>query len=130
MATRVHRSLQGAWLRWPTVLLCCVLSLTAPRDLTSLAQWLDGSLWMPAAAPIFVEDEEPIDDEEYLLRCGCPGDSLRLDRKHAQPQSLLVFDTFETPAWVHLHHPTPPLLACRPGCEHAFRNGCGSYLRC
>jgi hypothetical protein len=120
----------GGWFRYPAIVLCCVLSVTAPCDLTSVGQWLDGSLNSAAVGLGFAEVVESIDESEHLLRVAGPGDSYRLERRSATAQPLAFLPRDEHSLWVPPLNQPADLSAHRPGCEHAFRNGCGSYLLC
>jgi hypothetical protein len=124
----LSRSLPLPWLRQPAVLLCCLLSVAAPFSESALMEVIEGHPSSPSAVPQLAEAEEPIDDEEDLLRSAGLREGRRSERKHALPQPLLPF--VAAPVGWPDPAPTSDHPLRRAGSEHAFRNGFGSPLLC
>ena len=116
------------WHRCLTVMLGCVVSLTAPFDLDTVIQVLDGQV--QAALPLVIYGiPDDNDDEDNLVRPTPPQyrrdvrKQLRLCGTHPPPQTPFLAR--------HLPRSrSAPRLVLRPGGEHALRNGCGTPLLC
>jgi hypothetical protein len=122
------RPLKATWNRWLAVLVCCVVSLTTPFDLDTVAQVLDGSL--SASVPSWTLTSDDSDDSDDLVRPGRAPECHRDVRK--QPR-VAGASALPRPGRVLRCRPwTQPQgrLTTRPGGEHAFRNGCGTPLLC
>src|SRR4051812_50010508 len=109
---------------WPAVLLCCLLSVSAPLAESTIVPLFD-----PTAAPVtglcIAEQDDQIEDEDDLYSARGVNASLRLERRQAGP---LLFISDAIPADPRL----TPFSARRAaadrvgaGCEHASRNGHG-----
>jgi hypothetical protein len=126
-AARLANSRRPGWL---SVLLCCLLSLTGPFNLSTVYQVLDSTLSAPNPAGPCIEAQDIDDDEEDLLQPVSAADGRRFERKQAAPvgASLTL-----CPAFSARKAPRTRLsrsLGQRSGSEHAFRNGCGTPLLC
>src|SRR5436305_211861 len=79
---------------WPAVLLCCLLSVSAPLGESTIVPLFD-----PAAAPCaglaIAEPDDSSEDEDDLFTARGVNDSLRLERREAGP---LLFISDAIPA--------------------------------
>src|SRR5689334_17923276 len=73
------RSSKPTLYRRLAVLVCCVVSLTTPFDMDTVAQVLDGSL--PPQIPLAVSVADDTDDEDNLARPATPTECRRDVRK-------------------------------------------------
>jgi len=112
------------------VLLCCLLSVTGPFNLSAVYQMFDGSPSPANPVGSYIEAQDIDDDEEDLLQPVNPSEGRRLDRKQAPP----VGTPFAGHPSASLHSCPDTRrarrLLCLAGSEHAFRNGCGAPLLC
>jgi len=128
MAGLYAPSPKPTWHRCLAVLLGCVVSLTAPFDMDTVVQVLDGSVANQLPSAIYgIPDDN--DDEDNLVRPTAPQgrrDSRKQPRLAGPPTApqngfvLRCVPRLQSSRW----------LALRPGGEHAFRNGCGTPLLC
>ncbi len=130
MTGTARRHTMANGLRWLAVVLGCVVSLTAPFDMDTVAQVLrpGSTTHHPVAIVADLEDNDP--DQDNLLAPGSPAKCRRADRK--QPRPLEAVPPAETSPIFRWAPSLPTLgwLVSRPGGEHAFRNGCGTPLLC
>jgi hypothetical protein len=116
-------------LRWPAVLLGCVLSVLAPFGESTIVQLIEGGLAHSQSVRTLSEGDS-IEDEEDLYRPRLEDDSWRIERKHAA--SLLCCFCVDQPDsfLTHLQARRAAPHHHGPGCEHAYRNGSGGPLLC
>ncbi len=124
------RSLSSRGPRWLSVLLCCLLSVTGPFNLSAVYQMFDSSLSNANPAGPCIEAQDIDDDEEDLLQPVNPSEGRRLERKQAAPDGTHFARHPSCSHHLHADSRLARRLLCLAGCEHAFRNGCGAPLRC
>ena len=119
----------STWSRWLAVLVCCVVSLTTPFDLDTVAQVLDGRLsrQLPALA---IRGADDSDDEDDLVRPASAPECRRDVRKQTRPTGSFLPSRARSVCRGGLCFLPARRLAARSGGEHAFRNGCGTPLLC
>jgi hypothetical protein len=120
-----QRSLSSPLPRLTAVLLCCVLSFTAPFDLSAVAEVIDEDLPLAPGGSMLVENEEPVDWTEDLLRAARSNDTRRDERKLACPHLIVP-----TICWSRFSLPHSDLPLSSSGGENANRNGYGGPLLC
>jgi hypothetical protein len=131
MSGTPERSTRSRALRWLAAVVGCLISLTAPFDMDTVALVLEHGLAPGLAVAVLRDAQDNDPDEENLLSPTAPPVSRRDVRKQprlsggavAVPESGALL-----PCRPRLL--APERLAIRPGGEHAFRNGCGAPLLC
>ena len=122
--------LQTSRPHWAAVLLCCVLSISAPFAESTVVQVLSGVSPSPPVGPTMSEEEDDVEDEEDLYRVRGLNDSWQAERRLADFPIFCIApespDPRLTPFWARRASP----YHRGPGCEHAYRNGNGGPLLC
>jgi hypothetical protein len=120
-------TVRSTCLRWPAVLLGCVLSVLAPFGESTVVQLIEGGSALSQTCPTMSE-RDTIEDEEDLYKPKAEDDSWRIDRKHATPLLCCVVADQPDAFLTHLQARRAAAHHHGPGCEHAYRNGCGGPM--
>jgi hypothetical protein len=122
-------TLRWACLRWPAVLLACVLSVLAPFAESAVVRAIEGSPALSLGGASITETDD-VEDEEDLYRPSSREDAWRTEHRLAAH----LFAGFADDCSASCHLPLPQHRAApdhnASGGEHAYRNGCGGPLLC
>jgi hypothetical protein len=111
-------------------LLCCILCITVSFDSVIVSQVLDGNLYARSPVPGLTEQDEPVEEDDDMLRPSTAPEIGRAARNQQRPApggapGDDVVNRLAPSTFARLR-----ALPCHSGCEHSYRNGVGTPLLC